>query len=110
MTPLALARCEGCAAAEAERDDANEALAEMAAILAAVTDNPIVPISGIPTRGDAAVKATTTIRARGQVTIPPKIRKALGVEEGDSVEFHLDAESGLVTMRAMRLVPVEVAK
>jgi AbrB family looped-hinge helix DNA binding protein len=109
MTPVTLARCEGCAAAEAERDDANDALAELAEILTAVTGNPNILRSDIPKIGETTVRATTTIRSRGQVTIPPKIRRAMGVDEGDALEFSID-EAGNVTMRALRLVPVEVPK
>lgn len=111
MTPVTLARCEGCSAAEAERDDANDALAQMAEILATATPEPNIIGSDVLKVGETVptIKATTTIRDRGQVTLPPKIRRAIGVETGDSIEFTLN-DDGTVTLRMMRLVPLDAPR
>lgn len=36
---------------------------------------------------------------KGQVTVPAAIRAALGLEEGDQLEFELDEESKRVTVK-----------
>lgn len=36
------------------------------------------------------MKATATISSKGQLTLPKEVRKRLGVEKGDEVEFTLD--------------------
>ena len=46
------------------------------------------------------VSATCTITSKGQVTIPKRIRKQLGVELGDKVTFIVN-ESGTVEVRPM---------
>ena len=38
----------------------------------------------------------TTLTSKGQVTIPAKIREALGLEEGDKLDFHLREDGMLV--------------
>jgi len=43
---------------------------------------------------------TTTVTRKGQVTIPAEIRAALGISEGDTVEFELEDSS--VRMRPRR--------
>jgi AbrB family looped-hinge helix DNA binding protein len=52
--------------------------------------------------------SVTTIRSKGQITIPRPIRQALGVEEGDQVEFDVTPD-GTVTLRGMKLVPADQA-
>jgi len=39
---------------------------------------------------------TTTITSKGQVTIPAGLREAIGLHEGDKLDFHLDAEGRLM--------------
>ena len=41
--------------------------------------------------------ATATVTAKGQITIPKEIRKALGLEVGDKVVFLLDGKQAIVT-------------
>src|SRR4051794_17025053 len=56
----------------------------------------------------AQVSARTTLRNRGQVTLPAEVRAALHVEEGDDLEFTID-DSGHVSVRGLRLVPTDQA-
>ncbi len=44
----------------------------------------------------------STVRAKGQVTIPSKIRQAVHLEEGDGVEFHVVA--GGILLRPKKMV------
>jgi AbrB family looped-hinge helix DNA binding protein len=46
--------------------------------------------------GKADMAETTTVRQRGQVTIPAEIRRAAGLEEGDPVEVELVADGILL--------------
>lgn len=48
-----------------------------------------------------------TLRARGQLTLPPEVRKALGVEDGDEIEFDVTGEG--VTVRGYKLIPADQA-
>ena len=43
---------------------------------------------------------TSTVTAKGQVTIPSKLRKALGFSPGKKVAFHL--EDGKITLEPVR--------
>jgi antitoxin PrlF len=52
--------------------------------------------------------ATSTITSKGQITIPAKVRAALGVSTGDRVEF-VQVESGRFEMLAATL-PVSFIK
>ena len=52
--------------------------------------------------------SVTTIRSKGQITIPRPIRQALGVEEGDQVEFDVTPD-GTVTLRGMKMIPADQA-
>jgi antitoxin PrlF len=52
--------------------------------------------------------SVATIRSKGQITIPRPIRQALGVEEGDQVEFDV-APDGTVTLRGMKMIPADQA-
>jgi AbrB family looped-hinge helix DNA binding protein len=54
------------------------------------------------------ITTTTTIRGKGQVTIPAEIRDAAHLEEGTVLEVTV-AEDGVVEMRAKVLVPAEDA-
>ena len=47
------------------------------------------------------------LRRRGQITLPPEVRHALGVEDGDIVEFTVDR--GHVELHALRLIPADQA-
>lgn len=51
---------------------------------------------------------TARVRARGQVTLPPEMRAALHVGEGDEVEFTLH-EDGTVTVRGLKTIPADQA-
>ena len=51
--------------------------------------------------------ARAKLRDKGQVTLPPEIRAALGVNEGDVVEFQL--EDGVVTLHGWKMIPAEQA-
>jgi AbrB family looped-hinge helix DNA binding protein len=42
---------------------------------------------------------TTTITRKGQITIPVEIRSALGLVEGDTVEFELEDSTVLLRAR-----------
>lgn len=53
-----------------------------------------------------AVRAT--LRSRGQLTLPPEVRAALGVAEGDEILFE-ETAPGVYTLRGMRLVPADQA-
>lgn len=44
--------------------------------------------------------------AKRQVTVPEAIAAALGVEEGDQLEFDLD-EAGVVTVRGTTTIPAD---
>jgi antitoxin PrlF len=52
--------------------------------------------------------SVTTIRSKGQITIPRQIRQALGVDEGDQVEFDVTPD-GIVTLRGMKMIPADQA-
>lgn len=52
--------------------------------------------------------SVTTIRSKGQITIPRTIRRVLGVEEGDQVEFDVMPD-GTVTLRGMKMIPADQA-
>lgn len=44
----------------------------------------------------------STMRAKGQVTIPAKVRRTVHLEEGDGVEFHVVA--GGILLRPKKMV------
>jgi antitoxin PrlF len=52
--------------------------------------------------------ATARIRGRGQVTLPPEVRAALHVAEGDEVEF-TQHEDGSITVRGTKRIPADQA-
>lgn len=50
----------------------------------------------------------STLRDKGQITLPLTIRKALHVSAGDEVEFQV-VEGGAVLMRGLKLIPADQA-
>jgi len=46
----------------------------------------------------------TTLTVKGQVTIPKRIRDALGLKPGDGVDFAMNAEGQIVLRRARPVV------
>ncbi len=56
---------------------------------------------------DAAV-GRSTLRAKGQLTLPAKVREALKVHGGDEIEFKVLA-SGAVVMRGLKMIPADQA-
>jgi antitoxin PrlF len=49
---------------------------------------------------------TTTVTAKGQVTIPKAVRDLLGIVPGSRVDFHRDADGRVVLERAEGRRPV----
>jgi AbrB family looped-hinge helix DNA binding protein len=47
----------------------------------------------------------TRLRTKGQVTIPPEVRDALGAEEGDDLIFSIDDRGRIVITRAQVIPP-----
>ncbi|NKK02186.1 AbrB/MazE/SpoVT family DNA-binding domain-containing protein [Rhizobium leguminosarum bv. viciae] len=45
---------------------------------------------------------TTTVTAKGQVTIPKAVRELLGIVPGSAVDFHRTADGSVVLTRADR--------
>ena len=52
--------------------------------------------------------ARASVRRSWQVTLPPEVREALRIEEGDELEFELVAE-GEVRLRGLKLIPADQA-
>jgi AbrB family looped-hinge helix DNA binding protein len=52
---------------------------------------------------------TATITAKGQITIPAKIRKALGLDAGARIEFE-EVEPGRYVFKPAQTMPVTVIK
>ncbi len=50
----------------------------------------------------------TKLRNKGQLTLPPEIRDALRVKEGDEIEFAI-GEGGEVTVRGFISIPADQA-
>jgi antitoxin PrlF len=50
----------------------------------------------------------STLRDKGQVTLPKDVRDALHVETGDEIEFQV-VGSGAVMMRGLKLIPADQA-
>ncbi|NNU69689.1 MULTISPECIES: AbrB/MazE/SpoVT family DNA-binding domain-containing protein [Rhizobium] len=48
----------------------------------------------------------TTVTAKGQVTIPKRVRDLLGIVPGSQVDFHRAADGSVVLTRADRKRPV----
>ena len=53
-----------------------------------------------------ARRPRATVRAKAQLTLPPEIRDALRVREGDEVEFTI-TEAGEVLLRGMTSMPTD---
>lgn len=49
----------------------------------------------------------STLRAKGQLTLPSGVRDALHVDQGDDVEFEI--VDGGVLMRGLKLIPADQA-
>lgn len=49
---------------------------------------------------------TTTVTAKGQVTIPKPVRDMLGIVPGSQVDFHRAADGSVVLTRADKKRPV----
>ena len=50
----------------------------------------------------------TTLRQKGQITLPAEIREALHVEDGDEIEFELTSD-GRVLMSGLKMIPADQA-
>ena len=48
---------------------------------------------------------TTTVTAKGQVTIPKAVRDLLGIAPGTEVDFHRAADGSVVLVRADKKQP-----
>jgi len=49
-----------------------------------------------------------TLRQRGQVTLPPEVRAALKLEDGDDIDFEVVGD-GVVVMRGLKMIPADQA-
>jgi antitoxin PrlF len=47
----------------------------------------------------------TRLRNKGQITVPPEVRAALGAEEGDDILFSEDEDGRIVITRAQIIPP-----
>jgi antitoxin PrlF len=52
--------------------------------------------------------ARTTLRQKGQITLPAQIREALHVEDGDEIEFEITPD-GRVLMSGLKMIPADQA-
>lgn len=50
----------------------------------------------------------STLRGRNQITLPPAVRDALRVDQGDEILFHTESD-GTVRLVAARLIPASQA-
>ncbi|MCJ7585084.1 MAG: AbrB/MazE/SpoVT family DNA-binding domain-containing protein [Anaerolineales bacterium] len=50
----------------------------------------------------------TRLRARGQITVPPEIRKRLGVRDGDDILFYV-TEKGQIAVAPAQIIDPEQA-
>jgi antitoxin PrlF len=50
----------------------------------------------------------TTLRQKGQITLPADIREALHLEDGDEIEFELTPD-GRVLMSGLKMIPADQA-
>lgn len=50
----------------------------------------------------------STLREKGQVTLPSDVRAALRIEAGDEIEFQVLAE-GQVLIRGLKMIPADQA-
>lgn len=51
----------------------------------------------------------TTLRDKGQVTVPANVRAALHVDVGDDLEFEVDEATGTVTVRGLKTIRADQA-
>ena len=58
-------------------------------------------IAGFPWKPESTAMHAVKLQSRGRLTLPADVRKALGVEPGDKVEFH-ETRAGCVEVKAMR--------
>lgn len=66
---------------------------------------------GVPKKGTATTVEDirrSTLREKGQLTLPAEIRSALHIDSGDEVEFVLLA-SGDVVLRGLKMIPADQA-
>lgn len=54
----------------------------------------------------AEVVERVQLRRKGQLTVPPQVRRALHLSEGDEVEFTVHSD-GEVTLRGMTVIPTD---
>lgn len=104
--PLRVVRCAGCSELEEQVTALQDALAMFAESQNSVDSAVLSTQTGArETAGEATMgdlQADAPIRDRHVVTIPPKIREAMGAAVGDSLRFTL-RDDGTVTIRLMRL-------
>jgi antitoxin PrlF len=60
---------------------------------ATILDRFDIPYYNVRSRGIRASMAVATLTSKGQITIPSRVRAALGLEAGDRVEF-VEQEKG----------------
>lgn len=51
----------------------------------------------------------TTVRDKGQVTLPASVRALLHVEAGDDIEFAVDHATGVVTVTGLKTIRADQA-
>jgi antitoxin PrlF len=57
---------------------------------------------------DEATVGRSTVREKGQMTLPARVREALRVEVGDEIEFEV-VTTGEVVMRGLKMIPADQA-
>ncbi len=57
---------------------------------------------------DEATVGRSTVREKGQITVPARVREALRVEVGDEIEFEV-VNTGEVVMRGLKMIPADQA-
>jgi AbrB family looped-hinge helix DNA binding protein len=55
---------------------------------------------------DSVVVERAQLRAKGQVTLPAQVRRALQLKEGDEVEFTVGPD-GQVALRGLTVIPTD---
>ena len=58
-------------------------------------------------RQDKATHYDATVTSKGQVTVPVEVREALGLMQGDKIEFYPDGGGGFI-MRPLTASPAAV--
>jgi antitoxin PrlF len=59
-----------------------------------------------PAEEATSVAGRAQLRKNSQLTLPPAVRQALHIEEGDDVEFQINA-SGEVVLRGLTTIPAD---